>query len=292
MGGVAFSTNVKNYLACDVIVGIAEMNMHTFRKVPFRCGFTLIELLVVIAVISMLLSMMLPGLKGAKEAGKQVACLSNIRQLTMGWTSYNADNEGRLCAPHTKLSEDTTLASRRWVMEDFPPYLIDGVDVAIGSGVLYGYVNDPDAYKCASDRFANRLQRSRSFAMAHGMGSTMIQDGLKSVTRVTRIKNTSGKIVFADAEAGENDIEVSKSFCPVSVDESRWMKIGNRCFISVRHKEGSNFTFADGHAEQWKWKDRRTVDLALAGNVSVVDAAAASLNNEDLARMFKSLRVD
>lgn len=270
------------------------MNMHTLRKGSLRCGFTLIELLVVIAVISMLLSMMLPGLKGAKEASRQVACLSNIRQLTMGWASYNVDNEERLCAPHTRPLEDSNplVISRRWVKKDNLFDTNDETKIAIRNGVLFPYVNNPDAYKCASDRFANRLQRSRSFALAHGIGAAVIQDGLKPVTRFTRIKNTSGKIVFSDAEAGEDGIEVSKSFCPVSVEENRWMKMGDKCFISVRHKEGSNFTFADGHAEQWKWKDRRTVDLALAGNVSVVDAAAASAGNEDLVRMFKALRMD
>ena len=30
----------------------------------------------------------------------------------------------------------------------------------------------------------------------------------------------------------------------------------------VRHGEGTNFSFADGHAEYWKWQDLRTVKFA------------------------------
>ena len=152
---------------------------------------------------------------------------------------------------------------------------------------LFPYVNDPGPYKCGADR----VNRSRSYAMAHGMGAVYVQDELKPVTRFTKIRNTSNKIVFADAEAGLSDFKVLTSFCPVSVDDGEWMKKGERCFISARHRKGSNFTFADGHAEEWKWKDRRTVDLAL-GILAITDAPDASVSNEDLARMFKALRLD
>ncbi|GAH99149.1 unnamed protein product, partial [marine sediment metagenome] len=31
----------------------------------------------------------------------------------------------------------------------------------------------------------------------------------------------------------------------------------------IRHGYGNVFSFADGHAEYWKWKDQRTIDLAI-----------------------------
>jgi prepilin-type N-terminal cleavage/methylation domain-containing protein/prepilin-type processing-associated H-X9-DG protein len=51
-------------------------------------GFTLIELLVVIAIVSILGALLLPTLQGAKEAGRRIACLSNMRQFAMGWHLY------------------------------------------------------------------------------------------------------------------------------------------------------------------------------------------------------------
>ncbi|HAV63935.1 MAG TPA: hypothetical protein DCY13_16410, partial [Verrucomicrobiales bacterium] len=54
------------------------------------------ELLVVIAIIAVLAGLLLPALGRSKEKGQRIACLNNIRQLTLAWTMYADDHEGRL----------------------------------------------------------------------------------------------------------------------------------------------------------------------------------------------------
>jgi prepilin-type N-terminal cleavage/methylation domain-containing protein/prepilin-type processing-associated H-X9-DG protein len=62
---------------------------------PMRRGFTLIELLVVIGIIAVLLSVLLPTLRGVRRQANLVQCSSNMRQVATALILYIHDNKGR-----------------------------------------------------------------------------------------------------------------------------------------------------------------------------------------------------
>ncbi len=57
-------------------------------------GFTLIELLVVIAIIAILAALLLPALSQAKQQAKDVQCISNLKQVAIGFKLFASDHEG------------------------------------------------------------------------------------------------------------------------------------------------------------------------------------------------------
>jgi len=57
-------------------------------------GFTLIELLVVISIIALLISILLPALRQARQTAVHLQCLSNVSNVAKAVTMYNADFEG------------------------------------------------------------------------------------------------------------------------------------------------------------------------------------------------------
>ena len=71
-------------------MGANKMQSRPKRKT----GFTLIELLVVISIIALLLSILVPALRRAREQAKSVVCLSNLRQQGLTMALYIEDNDG------------------------------------------------------------------------------------------------------------------------------------------------------------------------------------------------------
>lgn len=72
----------------------AGLTCEGIRKWFFLRRFTLIELMVVISIILILMSMLLPALKRAKDVSRRITCASNMRQFGTAFGIYAIDHNG------------------------------------------------------------------------------------------------------------------------------------------------------------------------------------------------------
>lgn len=77
------------------------MNRRTFR----RSAFTLVELLVVVAIISIVAALLMPAITMARSHANAVECMSNLRQIGMGFQGYADDWTGFLPPAETSNSK-------------------------------------------------------------------------------------------------------------------------------------------------------------------------------------------
>ena len=102
--------------------GIRSAGQHSSMR--WTCGFTLIELLVVIAIISLLVSILIPSLKLAKELSRRAVCGSNLHQMSLVLATYQVDHRGDF--PDGAIQTSYTYfywMSKSWKDGLYPKYL-------------------------------------------------------------------------------------------------------------------------------------------------------------------------
>ncbi len=262
---------------------------HLMLRKNAKPGFTLIELLVVIAIIAILAAMLLPALSKSKDKAFGISCLSNLRQLTLAAHTYASDNND-VIVPNLLNDVNAWVGGVVFQL----PGATNVADIRLSK--LYPYSQSPGIYRCPADKFSvagSLVPRVRSFSLCCMMGLNdagardTVHPGIPENLKFSGIHNPgpSQAIFFIDEQSAVRDSNTEGN----SIDDG-YFALATRSGLtqwqntaSSRHGKGGQFSFADGHAEYWRWLEAKTSSLV------GVNAAGTSPQDRDLIRMLQAI---
>lgn len=136
------------------------------NRVPGRCffsgprgfaAFTLLELLMVVGTIALAAAALLPALTSARESGRRIRCLSNLRQTQQSAQMFVYDNRGQF---PSYIYVANLANDGQWSLQINPQWGLTNIGPSISTGVL----------ACPSDR---QPWHSKGVALSYGYNFTM-----------------------------------------------------------------------------------------------------------------------
>jgi prepilin-type N-terminal cleavage/methylation domain-containing protein/prepilin-type processing-associated H-X9-DG protein len=233
-------------------------------------AFTLIELLVVIAIIAILAALLLPALAKAKEKAWTVGCLSNLKQLETCWHLYTTDNAD-IVAPNNSIM---AWIGTNWIVGAAniswcPDHArTDTTSADLRSGALFQYNTSVAIYHCPADKSTVETSggqpttqiRNRSYNMSQSVNgypeylASLGMPGLSNIPswkKFTEIRRPIPCRLFVFIDEHPDTLYDAQFGNPAGAPYwgPMWFDMP-----ADRHNQGACLSFADGHAERWRWR--------------------------------------
>jgi prepilin-type N-terminal cleavage/methylation domain-containing protein/prepilin-type processing-associated H-X9-DG protein len=254
--------------------------------VSLRRAFTLIELLVVIAIIAILAAILFPVFAQARESARQTSCLSNLKQIALAGMMYLQDYDERFVPvggtsekvwPAGTLPQNMTRTATNPVTGATAELPVNGWSLN-----LLPYIKNRDLFQCPSmDRnFAgsgdcagfNGQRMTNHYAYNYWLG------GDDSYPFGDYFRAPDGSATFGTPLSQAAIVQPANTilhFHSGSVPPygTTWGCVYvtielpdfyNKIRPRLRHKDGDNFAFADGHVKWFQVKEQDSAGLRRA----------------------------
>ncbi|MEP6662910.1 MAG: prepilin-type cleavage/methylation domain-containing protein, partial [Verrucomicrobiota bacterium] len=212
------------------------------------------------------------------QKAQGIMCLSNTKQLTLGWTMYAHDNKERLI--YNKPSAD----NGNWVANKLN-WLNDPQNINVNlikNALLASYVaNNLGVYKCPADVVPSLAgPRTRSVSMNAFVGDIggggSINPAWQQFLKLGDFRNPSGIYVFLD-EHPDSINDGWFVFCTAGdpAERTQWSDLP-----ASYHNGACGFSFADGHSEIKRWLVSTTKRPVMKSETGL--PAAVGSNTKDI----------
>jgi len=243
-------------------------------------AFTLIELLVVIAIIALLLSIIIPSLRLVKQKAASIVCLTNVKNLALAWYSYAEDHDSYIMSSWMDgrdnngkfvswIGRPVTITNGTLSDTQIDPPVTDADEIrGLEKGLLYPYVDTPDAYNCPADKVKSKYDGTEKFVtyaipqclygFPNNTDAYYAQYYAFQIRKYSEMASPSMRYNFVESAEQRNWIR-SGHFVfgapEYTGDTTRWGWWGP---MAVNHGSSSVLGFCDGHAEVHQWRDSYT----------------------------------
>jgi prepilin-type processing-associated H-X9-DG protein len=194
-----------------------------------------------------------------------------LKQLQFSWLLYCEDNNDALppnrpMSAHVQARDLMASASDSWVAGNA---WTDTTTENLQRGVLFRYHNSPGVYRCPADKSTvcdqGKVSRTRSYSMSWFMNmwpNPADRYYSHDWHRLGDIRDPGPAQAFVFADEHENS--TSWGLFAVHHPSGVWVQPGTTVwtwlsFPSTRHGNAGTISFADGHAETWRWKEPTTL---------------------------------
>ncbi len=265
-------------------------------------GFTLIELLVVISIIALLVGILLPALGAARQTARNILCLSNMRQMGVGFSLYQNDNDDqfmtfRHIGPDPVLTNLDRQEGFYWPAILTLDYLVnqDAIDCPVYEPETIGGNTAGTWFKAANARgiyYGNFQWRNLDYGYNfRHLGSSLAYTS-RSDSNSLRLTPARGAEVFDPSETlllGDN----WNGGVNAGLDkESGWYILRdapNSAFLPhAIHSGAVNIAWADGHASpvsisdpKKPWEELTLGTIGVDQNVSLWDIGSKKIISND-----------